>query len=106
MCVVIGFNVIFSMPGKVLCSRSDDHQAEWPSGLRGAWKNLCVHVQSRLHPVPTGDPDGHNSKKLTGLKGDGLKICERVPITVALTTATINYLKARQEKMGHLLSVV
>ena len=45
-----------------------------------------------------------NSKKtIIGLEGYGLKIVERVPIEIKPNSINYNYLKAKKEKMGHLL---
>lgn len=45
----------------------------------------------------------NNPKKLVGLQGYGLDIVGRVPIEVDANPTNINYLKAKREKMGHLL---
>lgn len=45
----------------------------------------------------------NNPKKLKGLEGYHLKIVERVPIVVEPTDYSLNYLKTKKEKMGHLL---
>ncbi len=45
----------------------------------------------------------NNPKKIVGLEGYGLKIVERVPIEVEASGNNIAYLKAKREKMGHLL---
>lgn len=46
----------------------------------------------------------NNPKKLTGLEGFGLTITDRVPLEVAATTANQDYLDAKRDKLGHLLS--
>jgi 3,4-dihydroxy 2-butanone 4-phosphate synthase/GTP cyclohydrolase II len=45
----------------------------------------------------------NNPKKLIGLEGYGMQIVERVPIQVEPTKSNIKYLKAKREKLGHLL---
>jgi len=45
----------------------------------------------------------NNPKKIVGLEGYGLNIVGRVPIEVAPTKSNIKYLKAKREKLGHLL---
>jgi 3,4-dihydroxy 2-butanone 4-phosphate synthase / GTP cyclohydrolase II len=45
----------------------------------------------------------NNPKKLVGLEGYGLKIVEQVPIKVKPNPHNEKYLKAKREKMGHLL---
>ena len=45
----------------------------------------------------------NNPRKIIGLEGYGLEIVERVPIEVAATESNLRYLKAKQEKLGHLL---
>ena len=45
----------------------------------------------------------NNPKKYTALKGFGLEIAERVPITVPPSEENAFYLKTKKEKLGHLL---
>lgn len=45
----------------------------------------------------------NNPKKVVGLEGYGLKITEQVPIRVKPNPHNEKYLKAKREKMGHLL---
>ncbi len=45
----------------------------------------------------------NNPKKLTGLEGFGLKITDRVSLTVEETETNHDYLEAKREKLGHLL---
>jgi 3,4-dihydroxy 2-butanone 4-phosphate synthase/GTP cyclohydrolase II len=47
----------------------------------------------------------NNPKKIVGLEGYGLKIVERVPITVTPTKKNFNYIKTKVEKMGHLIDI-
>jgi len=45
----------------------------------------------------------NNPRKIIGLEGYGLEIVERVPLQIPATQANIRYLKAKQQKLGHLL---
>ncbi len=45
----------------------------------------------------------NNPKKIVGLEGYGLTITERVPIEVDARRENISYLRAKKDKLGHLL---
>ncbi len=45
----------------------------------------------------------NNPRKIIGLEGYGLEILERVPIQMPATRNNIQYLRAKQQKLGHLL---
>lgn len=45
----------------------------------------------------------NNPRKIVGLEGYGLSIVERVPIKILHTTENKNYLKAKKDKLGHIL---
>ena len=45
----------------------------------------------------------NNPKKIVGLQGYGLEVVERVSIQSEPTDTNLNYLKAKKEKLGHLL---
>ncbi|NIQ11675.1 MAG: GTP cyclohydrolase II, partial [Phycisphaerae bacterium] len=45
----------------------------------------------------------NNPRKIIGLEGYGLEIVERMPIEMAANKTNLRYLKAKQEKLGHLL---
>jgi 3,4-dihydroxy 2-butanone 4-phosphate synthase/GTP cyclohydrolase II len=45
----------------------------------------------------------NNPRKLVGLEGYGLTITERVPLEVRPTHANVGYLRAKKEKLGHIL---
>jgi 3,4-dihydroxy 2-butanone 4-phosphate synthase/GTP cyclohydrolase II len=47
----------------------------------------------------------NNPAKYGGLEGYGLEIVERVPLRARLTDENIAYLRAKQEKLGHLLEI-
>jgi 3,4-dihydroxy 2-butanone 4-phosphate synthase/GTP cyclohydrolase II len=45
----------------------------------------------------------NNPRKIVGLEGYNLKVVERVPIEITPTAENLNYLSAKQRKLGHLL---
>lgn len=45
----------------------------------------------------------NNPAKIVGLEGYGLKVVERVPLEVKPTSQNIDYLRAKREKLAHLL---
>lgn len=45
----------------------------------------------------------NNPKKITGIEKYGLKIAERAPIIIEPTKHSERYLKAKKEKLGHML---
>lgn len=45
----------------------------------------------------------NNPKKIVGLEGYGLKVIERVPIEITPNPMNRKYLKAKKEKLGHVL---
>jgi len=45
----------------------------------------------------------NNPRKIIGLEGYGLEIVERVAIEMPANKSNLKYLKAKQEKLGHLL---
>ena len=46
----------------------------------------------------------NNPKKIVGLEGYGLEVVERVPLEGPLCDTNVNYLRAKKEKLGHLLA--
>jgi 3,4-dihydroxy 2-butanone 4-phosphate synthase/GTP cyclohydrolase II len=48
----------------------------------------------------------NNPEKIRALKASGLEIVARVPLEPPTTAAATNYLRAKKEKMGHLLEMV
>jgi 3,4-dihydroxy 2-butanone 4-phosphate synthase/GTP cyclohydrolase II len=48
----------------------------------------------------------NNPKKYVALAGYGLEIVERVPLEIPATDRTRDYLKAKRDKLGHLLELV
>jgi 3,4-dihydroxy 2-butanone 4-phosphate synthase / GTP cyclohydrolase II len=47
----------------------------------------------------------NNPAKYTGLSGFGLEIVARVPLESAPTSENVRYLRAKQERLGHLLNI-
>lgn len=47
----------------------------------------------------------NNPKKIVGLEGYGLRIVDRIPIEIIPTSLNRKYLKAKKEKLGHVLTV-
>lgn len=47
----------------------------------------------------------NNPRKIAGLEGYGLSIVERVPIQMQTKKENANYLKAKYEKLGHMLNL-
>ena len=48
----------------------------------------------------------NNPQKLDGLKSAGITVVERIPIEIAPSTISENYLRTKKAKLGHLLSKV
>jgi len=47
----------------------------------------------------------NNPRKIVGLRGYGLEVVERVPLEIPPTETNRDYLRAKKEKLGHLLDV-
>ena len=48
----------------------------------------------------------NNPRKFAALSGFGLEVVERLPLEIAPTPSSLDYLRAKREKLGHLLSLV
>uniref|UniRef100_A0A7V4JR75 Riboflavin biosynthesis protein RibBA n=1 Tax=Thermodesulfobacterium geofontis TaxID=1295609 RepID=A0A7V4JR75_9BACT len=46
----------------------------------------------------------NNPRKIVGLEGYGMKVVERVPLEIPPRPENYNYLKAKKEKLGHIIS--
>ncbi len=47
----------------------------------------------------------NNPRKIKGLSGYGMEICERVPIQIEANDENVTYLRTKQQKLNHLLSL-
>lgn len=47
----------------------------------------------------------NNPKKIVGLEGYGIEICERVPIEIAAHATNLKYLQTKRKKLGHMLEL-
>ena len=45
----------------------------------------------------------NNPKKIIGLEGYGLSVTEQVPVTVKANRHNVAYLRAKRDKLGHLI---
>lgn len=66
----------------------------------GLGAQILAHLGIRKLRMMTNNP-----KKIIGLKGYGLEVVERIPIVVEANMKNIDYLRTKQEKMGHLLNL-
>ena len=66
----------------------------------GLGAQILAHLGIRKLRMMTNNP-----KKIIGLKGYGLEVVERIPIVVEANMKNIDYLRTKQEKMGHLLNM-
>ncbi len=66
----------------------------------GIGAQILAHLGIRKLRMMTNNP-----KKIIGLKGYGLEVVERVPIIVEANKKNIQYLRTKQQKMGHMLDL-
>ena len=64
----------------------------------GIGAQILHHLGVRRMRLMTNNP-----KKLQALAGFGLSVVERVPLEVAATRESVEYLRAKRDKLGHLL---
>lgn len=48
----------------------------------------------------------NNPRKIVGLEGYGMQVVERVPLEIAPRKENLKYLKAKKEKLGHLINSI
>jgi 3,4-dihydroxy 2-butanone 4-phosphate synthase / GTP cyclohydrolase II len=72
----------------------------FPADLRDYGIGAQILVDLGLTTIRTMT---NNPKKIVGLEGYGLKVTERVPIEVPPQDENMCYLRAKRDKMGHLL---
>ncbi|OHD64672.1 MAG: bifunctional 3,4-dihydroxy-2-butanone 4-phosphate synthase/GTP cyclohydrolase II [Spirochaetes bacterium RBG_13_51_14] len=72
----------------------------FPADLRDYGIGAQILVDLGLHKIRLLT---NNPKKVIGLDGYGLEIVERVPIEVEPHSANVRYLRAKRDKMGHLI---
>jgi len=73
---------------------SDDHRDY------GIGSQIIRHLGIKKMRLLTNNP-----RKIYGIDGYGLEIVERVPIEIPATKDNLSYLKTKQQKLGHLLSL-
>ncbi len=66
----------------------------------GIGAQILAHLGIRKLRLMTNNPT-----KIIGLEGYGLEVVERVPIIIKANKKNIEYLRTKQEKMGHLLEL-
>jgi 3,4-dihydroxy 2-butanone 4-phosphate synthase / GTP cyclohydrolase II len=78
-----------------------------PPGFEADHRNyqLCAEVL-RFLGVSKVRLMSNNPQKLESLESAGIAVAERVPIEMAPSDGTKNYLKTKKAKLGHLLSKV
>jgi 3,4-dihydroxy 2-butanone 4-phosphate synthase/GTP cyclohydrolase II len=72
----------------------------FPADLRDYGIGAQILVDLGLTTIRTMT---NNPKKIIALEGYGLRVTERVPIEVAPREDNVRYLRAKREKLGHLL---
>jgi len=72
----------------------------FPPDLRdyGIGAQILVDLGLRKIRMMTNNP-----RKIVALEGYGLEVVERVPLQITPAPENVNYLRAKKEKMGHLL---
>jgi 3,4-dihydroxy 2-butanone 4-phosphate synthase/GTP cyclohydrolase II len=66
----------------------------------GIGAQILVHLGVRKMRLITNNP-----KKIVGLEGYGMEVTERVPIECPVNEKNKMYLRAKKEKMGHILQM-
>jgi 3,4-dihydroxy 2-butanone 4-phosphate synthase/GTP cyclohydrolase II len=86
---------------------ADTVEANERLGFSADLRDYRVGIQMLRHlGVKTTRLLSNNPRKLAGVTGEGLSVSERLPIEIAPNASSSRYLKAKKEKLGHLLSSV
>lgn len=74
----------------------------FPPDLRdyGAGAQILVDLGIKKMKLLTNNP-----RKIVGIEGHGLKVTERIPLMVKPNEVNLRYLKAKKEKLGHLIDI-
>jgi 3,4-dihydroxy 2-butanone 4-phosphate synthase/GTP cyclohydrolase II len=73
----------------------------FPADLRDYGIGAQILVDLGLTTIRTMT---NNPRKIIGLEGYGLRVTERVPIEIAPQEQSLRYLRAKRDKLGHLLA--
>jgi 3,4-dihydroxy 2-butanone 4-phosphate synthase/GTP cyclohydrolase II len=75
----------------------------FPADMRdyGIGAQILKHLGIRKIRLLTNNP-----RKIKGLSGYGIEIVERVPLEIDPQSYNLNYLRAKKEKLGHILNKV
>ncbi len=79
-----------------------NHRLGFRDDLRdyGVGAQIIVDLGIRKMRIMTNNP-----RKIVGLEGYGIEIVERVPLETGLCQSNEEYMRTKQEKMGHLLHI-
>lgn len=79
-----------------------NHKLGFRDDLRdyGVGAQIIVDLGIRKMRIMTNNP-----RKIVGLEGYGIEIVERVPLEIGLCKSNEEYMRTKQEKMGHLLHI-
>lgn len=79
-----------------------NHKLGFKEDLRnyGIGAQILVDLGIRKIKLLTNNP-----RKIVGLEGYGLRVVKRVPIEIQPNEINLKYLKAKKEKMGHILNL-
>ena len=99
--VLVGQEIIPEWRHATVMFVSDDQGKTWKRSNvldYGVGAQILVDLGVRSMRLLTNNP-----AKRAGLEGYGLSIRERVPIEITANAENIAYLRAKREKLGHLL---